>query len=647
MADSDGSLTPSSADDPESQTRSVQSGESAASGGSEGGSIPGTAMPPAETVDLGQQLGTNYRVFDLLGRGAMGEVRRGRTSTGESVAVKLLRPELAEDPSMVTRFLQERSILTGLSHPNIVRVRDLVAEGSTLAIVMDLVDGPDLRTELTTRGTLPAAEAAAVTASVLRGLAAVHGSGVVHRDVKPENVLLEAQAPPAPSVPKLTDFGVSKLLSHERTVRRTSVIGTPDYMAPELIDDPEPTVASDLYSVGIMLYELLCGVTPFAGGSALAVLRKHAELVPGRPPGLPDSLWAVISELLRKDPAQRPSSAALVAVSLESQLASLAATPALTPLVEPPPPDADGATMLNKLTPTVAESVPGAAGRSRRKLVIGAAIAAVVLVGGVATALAAPWSNSKAASVSAVRPTTGLATPTSTTTGDSTATTSASPTGAVTTGEPTTASAGSLPDLSGKTLSEAVATLGELGVSYEVKDVIDPKAAENTVVGQVPAAGQPAGPKVIISVARTAVATLLADVGTVGNSPDLGPVRISGKDYAHGLSASTSCNSPQNWEYDLGRSYRQLTGVVGLTDTSSRSAALQVELTVDGRQIWSNNVSLGKPQPLKVDVSSGLRLVITTTTISCSSDGVDTRVALGDPQLLGVPSEVPTAAATP
>ena len=203
-----------------------------------------TGTPPGDAVtqpiddlqrrppsDHGVPLGANYRLFDVLGRGAMGEVRRGRTATGDTVAVKLLRPELAGDPSMVARFLQERAILTALTHPNVVHVRDLVAEGSTLAIVMDLVAGTDLRTHLDAHGTLPAAEAAAVTVGVLRGLGAVHAAGVVHRDLKPENVLLDDDGQ-GWAVPRITDFGVSKLLAGSRRTRRTASSALPSTWPP-------------------------------------------------------------------------------------------------------------------------------------------------------------------------------------------------------------------------------------------------------------------------------------------------------------------------------------------------------------------------------------------------------------------------------
>src|SRR5438477_4455299 len=145
-------------------------------------------------------LGSRYRLGDELGKGAMGRVFAGSDEQGKTYAFKVLRDELVEDPELVARFLQERSILVGLRHPNLVGVHDLVVEGETVAIVMGLVAGGDLRARLTAEKTLLPAEVARIGAGVAAALAAVHQAGVVHRDVKPENVLMDG------TVPRLTDF---------------------------------------------------------------------------------------------------------------------------------------------------------------------------------------------------------------------------------------------------------------------------------------------------------------------------------------------------------------------------------------------------------------------------------------------------------
>ena len=187
------------------------------------------------------------------------------------------------------------------------KVLDLVVEGDTLGIVMELIDGQDLRHYLRIRRTLPPTEAVRLACQLLQGLTAVHAAGIVHRDVKPENVLVSVAQ--GQMVLKLTDFGVSRLSYGASLTKMTSLIGTPEYMAPELADHDTATPAADLYSAGIVLYEMLAGRTPFAGGYPLAVLRRQVEQPPPQIPGIPAELWAQIESLLAKDPRSRPGSA--------------------------------------------------------------------------------------------------------------------------------------------------------------------------------------------------------------------------------------------------------------------------------------------------------------------------------------------------
>ena len=176
-------------------------------------------------------LGSRYELVSQLGAGAMGTVWRARDlSTDEAVAAKILHDHFASDVGIVTRFLQERTFLLQLDHPNIVRVRDLVVEGSQLGIVMDLVEGSDVRGLLRTTPTLPPARAAGIVADVLDGLAHAHALSVLHRDVKPDNVLLDGDTA------RLSDFSIARL-AQETTVRMTGVLGTADYMAPEVFDE--------------------------------------------------------------------------------------------------------------------------------------------------------------------------------------------------------------------------------------------------------------------------------------------------------------------------------------------------------------------------------------------------------------------------
>jgi serine/threonine-protein kinase len=224
---------------------------------------------------------------------------------GETVAIKVLKEELASDPDIVMRFLRERSVLLRLTHPNIVRVRDLVVEGELLALVMDLVDGPDLHRYLRENGPFSPVAAALLTAQIADALAASHADGVVHRDLKPANVLLRQTG--GEMHPMLTDFGIARLADSPGLTRTHEFVGTPAYVAPESAEGRPQTSAVDIYGAGILLYELVTGRPPFAGGSALEVLHQHLSAEPRRPSTVPDPLWTVIERCLRKNPDERPS----------------------------------------------------------------------------------------------------------------------------------------------------------------------------------------------------------------------------------------------------------------------------------------------------------------------------------------------------
>ncbi|MDG9721059.1 serine/threonine-protein kinase [Streptomyces sp. DH24] len=256
---------------------------------------------------MARKIGSRYTANQILGRGSAGTVWLGDGPEGP-VAVKLLREDLASDQELVGRFVQERTALLGLEHPHIVSVRDLVVDGNDLALVMDLVRGTDLRTRLERERRLAPEAAVAIVADVADALAAAHAAGVVHRDVKPENVLLDMQGPLGPGGAHpalLTDFGVAKLIDTPRRSRATKIIGTPDYLAPEIVEGLPPRAAVDIYALATVLYELLAGFTPFGGGHPGAVLRRHVTETVVPLPGIPDELWQLIVQCLAKAPASR------------------------------------------------------------------------------------------------------------------------------------------------------------------------------------------------------------------------------------------------------------------------------------------------------------------------------------------------------
>ena len=273
-----------------------------------------------------RHLGSSYIMETRIGAGAQGEVWRGRrTDARETLAFKVLRAELVENPDVVERFIKERSTLLRVRSPYVVAIRDVVIEGSTFAIVMDYVNGGDLRDLLRSHGSLPPAQVASLGTRIAQGLSAVHQAGVIHRDIKPANVLLSSRpsrggdpaetvaigtAPgdgvPETVVPRLADFGVARICDTFSASHITGAIGTPLYMAPEILSMQAPTSAADIYSLGIMLYEVSCGTTPFVGEPA-QLLSQHARRDAGRPVGVPDPLWELIASMTSKQPGMRPS----------------------------------------------------------------------------------------------------------------------------------------------------------------------------------------------------------------------------------------------------------------------------------------------------------------------------------------------------
>ncbi|WP_217238630.1 serine/threonine-protein kinase [Streptomyces sp. AC555_RSS877] len=300
-------------------------------------------------------VGSKYFLEEPLGRGATGTVWRARQretagaeaavqgQPGETVAIKVLKEELASDPDIVMRFLRERSVLLRLTHPNIVRVRDLVVEGDLLALVMDLVEGPDLHRYLRENGPLTPVGAALLTAQIADALAASHADGVVHRDLKPANVLLKQYD--GQMHPMLTDFGIARLADSPGLTRTHEFVGTPAYIAPESAEGRPQTSAVDIYGAGILMYELVTGRPPFGGGSALEVLHQHLSAEPRRPSTVPDPLWTVIERCLRKSPGERPSAVNLAralrtvaeGIGVHANSAQIAAAEAVGVLLAPDP----------------------------------------------------------------------------------------------------------------------------------------------------------------------------------------------------------------------------------------------------------------------------------------------------------------------
>ena len=268
-----------------------------------------------------------YRLEDEIARGAIGSVRRATdTVTGQPVAVKVLRPEAALEPQLVRAFIAEAEILAELDHPSIVRPHDFVAQDGQHALVMDLVEGEDLRRRVRRDGPVPPAVAANLVAQVADALAYLHGRGIVHGDIKPGNLLVPADGGQV----RLADFGVARRISGDADL---ATHATPEYVSPEVVAGGKPSPAADVYALGIVLFELLCGRSPFRGGPPTQVLSRHGRCTPVPPPGLPPVVWPVIEACLAPAPQDRPEARFLAARlrGVEPALDGVAALPRLSP----------------------------------------------------------------------------------------------------------------------------------------------------------------------------------------------------------------------------------------------------------------------------------------------------------------------------
>ncbi|MEV6495084.1 serine/threonine-protein kinase [Actinoplanes sp. NPDC051633] len=294
---------------------------------------------PATPARAGRCVGSSYILLRPIGQGATGTVWRGvETGSNEPVAVKLLHESLLRQPKLVTRFVQERTILLMLRHRNVVRVRDLFSVGESLGLVMDLVTGGSLRDHLREHRTVPPGETARLAAQLAAALAEAHELGVVHRDLKPDNVLLQIENGRLET--RLTDFGIARVLNMPAITTPNAVVGTPHYMSPEAFHGAAASPAADVYALGILLYEMVTGRPPFDSDTVHGLMQRHLEGNPERLPGIPDELWAVITSCLRAKPRLRPAAAELVASLSDVSRAVADAAPLPPPKAPAPKPPA-------------------------------------------------------------------------------------------------------------------------------------------------------------------------------------------------------------------------------------------------------------------------------------------------------------------
>src|SRR2546423_3078709 len=270
-----------------------------------------------------------YELLERLGQGGMGEVWKGRdTQLRRYVAIKLLHADLQANPDFVTHFMREAQFVASLRHPNIVPVHDFQlsnTDGSRVKayMVMDYVEGGTLADYIrnTVRKGLfpPAADIVYLFTAIGLALDYAHQKGMIHRDIKPANILLDKRNSTGMPEPILTDFGIAKLQGADAGTLTSNLLGTPRYISPEQAQGLPGDERTDLYSLGIILYEMVTGVTPFQGDNPIAIMMQHLHEIPTPPivlnPDIPPALSAVVLRSIAKDPADWLPSASAMTVA--------------------------------------------------------------------------------------------------------------------------------------------------------------------------------------------------------------------------------------------------------------------------------------------------------------------------------------------
>jgi eukaryotic-like serine/threonine-protein kinase len=276
----------------------------------------------ARPLQPGDLIADRYELEELVGSGGMSSVFRARDrQLGRRVAIKILHERYGDDPEYVERFRREARAVARLTHPHIVTVIDRGTDDGRQYIVFEHVEGENLKELVVRTGRLPVRRAVELVLAVADGLAFAHAHGLVHRDVKPQNVLLSREGEV-----KVTDFGIARSLDVEHGVTQTgTVIGTGEYLAPEQASGEPVSPATDVYSLGVVLWELLTGDVPFAGDNFVAVALRHVNELPpslsDERPDVPPRLVAAVERALAKDPARRFPTMSAFAAELRACLA--------------------------------------------------------------------------------------------------------------------------------------------------------------------------------------------------------------------------------------------------------------------------------------------------------------------------------------
>lgn len=264
-------------------------------------------MSPADIT--GRKVLNRYKIVERIGGGGMSVVWKAYDLVLDRfVALKVLRPEMSEDEEFIRRFRREAQSVASLSHPNIVNIYDVGEDQGLYFIVMELIEGETLRDKLKREGALDPEEALDIACQICEALSHAHARRIIHRDIKPQNILITKNGHV-----KVADFGIARALGAISTTSRDLVVGSAPYLSPEQAKNGEVSNRSDIYSLGVVLFEMLTGKQPFAGDSPVAVALQHvhseAPSVKEMRPSLPDSVAKVVAKALRKNPEERFSSA--------------------------------------------------------------------------------------------------------------------------------------------------------------------------------------------------------------------------------------------------------------------------------------------------------------------------------------------------
>lgn len=314
-------------------------------------------------------LNGRYRLISQHGSGGMAVIYKAQDiALGRTVAVKILRPSLTSDPTFIVRFQNEARSIANLTHPNIVTVHDVGSDGPTHYMVMEFIEGQDLKKIIRAQGALSVERALTFAIGICAGIGFAHRAKIVHADIKPQNVLITRD-----DIVKITDFGIAQALSDTQPQQRASVVwGSPHYFAPEQAMGDKPTAAADVYAIGIVIFEMLTGRLPYVGANqqelAMAHIKERIPSVSEFNPSVPEGLAKIVQKVMSKEPNSRYSMADQLgqvltayrdrgrestssAPVVEERRSTPPAPPAESSVKAPPPPPASNPTVPRQAAP--------------------------------------------------------------------------------------------------------------------------------------------------------------------------------------------------------------------------------------------------------------------------------------------------------